>query len=134
MGTVACVLFVNNENKILLYLRNNKPGIPYPNTWAMLGGHSEPGETIIDCLKREIKEEINYDLKNSRFMDKFEDGAGNEVYVHISEIEMRIDELKLKEGQKLGFFYFDEIINLNIPEKFRKFLLKNKYKIINDVA
>ena len=33
-----------------------------PNTWSTIGGGIESGETILDCLKREIKEELGIEL------------------------------------------------------------------------
>ena len=36
----ACTMFfLNPRGEVLLLLRDNKPGIPYPNTWDLPGGH-----------------------------------------------------------------------------------------------
>ncbi|MBC7864020.1 MAG: NUDIX domain-containing protein, partial [Bacteroidia bacterium] len=45
MFKIAAIIFENEENKILLYLRDNKPGIPFPNHWDLFGGHIEEGES-----------------------------------------------------------------------------------------
>ncbi len=44
------------DNKILLVKRKNEPG---KGLWAIPGGLVEPGETLKDAVKREIKEETN---------------------------------------------------------------------------
>ena len=60
----ASIVFVNSERRVLLYLRDNKPGIPYPACWDLLGGTVEPGESPEQCIRREVREEIEFDLKN----------------------------------------------------------------------
>ncbi len=52
------VIIANPHGQILLFLRDDKPGIPCPNMWALLGGTREPGETPRRTLLREIEEEI----------------------------------------------------------------------------
>src|SRR5215510_4696734 len=54
----ATMLFLNPQGEILLLLRDNKPGIPYPNTWDLPGGHLEEGETPTECIRREMSEEL----------------------------------------------------------------------------
>jgi len=43
-------------------LRDDKPGIPYPGHWGLFGGHLELGETPEEGLKRELLEEIDYEI------------------------------------------------------------------------
>ena len=60
----ATVFFLNNANQVLLLLRDNKKNIPFPNCWDALGGHVDPGETPLECIVREMKEEIDYQLES----------------------------------------------------------------------
>ena len=130
MGKVASALFLNKDNKILIYLRDDKPSIPHPNCWVLLGGHLEEGESYLDALKREIKEEIDYEIKEPIFIGELDDGVGNTVYVYKHFIDKEIGELVLTEGQKLGLFDFDEILELeNVPKRLKDFLRENKKRI-----
>lgn len=122
MGSVAAVIFLNKKNNLLLYLRDNKPEIPYPNTWALLGGHLENKETPLEALKREIKEEINFDIKNSKFVGTFDDLVGNLVYVYKSNMNRKLSELTLSEGQRLGYFSLNEALKLNMSDVLKTFL------------
>ena len=58
---VGVIIF--SDNKILLGHRVAKykdtGGIYEPDSWTLPGGKQEYDETIIDCAKRETKEETN---------------------------------------------------------------------------
>ena len=53
------IIFVNDQQQVLLFLRDDKPGIAYPNMWDVLGGHLEKGETPEEGVLREVKEELS---------------------------------------------------------------------------
>lgn len=116
MKKIAAIILENNEGEILLYLRDNKSTIPFPNHWDLFGGHVEEGETPEEALVREVKEELNYDLKDYRFFKKYDcqegDVAPNIKYVYVGKIEKPISELTLDVGQKLQFFKPSEIPNV----------------------
>lgn len=61
-------LIVNEDNKYLTQNRtkNDWPGLNLP------GGHVEENETIIESVKREIKEETNLELIDVEFVNYFE--------------------------------------------------------------
>ena len=53
----GCVIILfNTNNQILLVLRDNKDSIPFPNTWNLLGGILENGESPEECIRKEIRE------------------------------------------------------------------------------
>lgn len=49
-------IIVNEYDELLLGYSNK--------TYQFPGGHLEPNETLIDCLKRELKEETGIDIKD----------------------------------------------------------------------
>ena len=58
--TVTC--YLRKGNKILLMYRDKKEVDINKGKWIGVGGHIEDGETPIDAVVREVKEETNYDL------------------------------------------------------------------------
>ena len=59
---VATIALINDEDKILLGKR--PVGKPFENLWEFPGGKVKPNETAEDAVIREVKEEINVDLKD----------------------------------------------------------------------
>lgn len=49
-------------DKILIYLRDNKPGLRFANLWDFPGGAREGGETPFECFAREVQEEFSITL------------------------------------------------------------------------
>lgn len=50
-------------DKMVAYLRDNKPGIPFPGMWDIPGGGREGDETPIECGLREVEEEFGLRLE-----------------------------------------------------------------------
>ena len=60
MIDVICAI-IFSKNKILVTQRSEKMKLPLK--WEFPGGKLEVNENEIDCIKREIKEEINIDIE-----------------------------------------------------------------------
>jgi ADP-ribose pyrophosphatase YjhB (NUDIX family) len=48
-----------------MQLRNGMPGILYPGHWGCFGGAGEPREMPADAIKRELREEIEFDMREA---------------------------------------------------------------------
>jgi 8-oxo-dGTP diphosphatase len=116
MKKIAAIILENDKSEILLYLRDNKPDIPFPNYWDLIGGHVEEGETPEEALVREVKEELNIDLKEYTFYKKYEcltgDAYQNIKYIYIGKINLPIEEITLLEGERPQYFSREEIPNV----------------------
>ena len=47
---------------LLTILRDDDPGIPWPGHWDLPGGGREKGETPVECVLRETREEVGLSL------------------------------------------------------------------------
>ena len=124
------VILVNSKKQILLHLRDNNPHILYPNYWACIGGGVEDGESELEALKREVKEEINISIENFQYLDKFYLRKHKiMVFFYIGRLDVSEEKIKLTEGQCVKFFDPAEIKNLKILG----FLKKIIYKHLNEI-
>src|SRR5580693_10764124 len=64
--TGASIIFLNDTRQVLLLLRDNNKAIPFPNCWDLPGGHVEAGETPFECIRREMREELEMELEHPR--------------------------------------------------------------------
>ena len=110
------VLLFDRYNRLLIYLRDNKPDIPFPNHWDFFGGHVEEGETPEEALIREVKEELGVELANWKFFRTYVctkgDAYPNVKYIYWAKIEKSPQELALYEGQMLRSLTLDERANV----------------------
>ncbi len=54
-------LIINDKGQVFAQKRTSNRR-KFPNCWDLPGGGLEDGETIFDCAKRELKEELNFEL------------------------------------------------------------------------
>ena len=128
----VAIIIANSKNKILLQLRDNKPGIVYAGCWAFLGGHVEKNETYLDAVNREIREEINQEIRDIQIIGDIEiKEEGISAVVFKGRLDVNESEIDLTEGQKVKFFGLDELETIEIPKVLKEFIHKNKHKILD---
>lgn len=102
------IFFVNNANQILLFLRDDKKSIPFPNCWDALGGNVDPGETPLECITREMGEEIGIKLESPNLFNVYDIRDRIEC-TFWQRANLDIKKINLKEGQRLKWFTEKEI-------------------------
>ena len=119
----SSIIFINGEGEILLFLRDNKPDLPYPNMWDVPGGHVEADESPEKCIVREMKEEMDLVLDEFELFSKieFEDRI---EYTFWTRADLDIDEIELTEGQKLKWFTRDEAKRTQLAYGFNEIVEK----------
>jgi 8-oxo-dGTP diphosphatase len=107
----ADVILLNRRGEVLLVLRDDRPDIPCPNTWALLGGYIEPGESPEQALLRELREEIGVELGGA---EPFRAYYWPECTEHIFWQWLDIDPqaTPLTEGQRLAYFPREQLASL----------------------
>jgi len=104
----ASIILLDDANRCLLFLRDNKSEIPYPNRWDLLGGQIEPGETAEQAVRREILEEIEVTLDQPTLF-RIYDLPDRTEHLYWQRANLAIETIPLHEGQKLQWFSAGEI-------------------------
>jgi 8-oxo-dGTP pyrophosphatase MutT (NUDIX family) len=63
----AAAILLDPDGRLLLQQRDDVPGIRYPGRIGLFGGHREGNETFLECVCREIDEELGLRLPPERF-------------------------------------------------------------------
>ena len=105
MKQIAQIFLFDRDHRLIIYLRDDKPEIPFPNHWDLIGGHVEEGETPEQALAREVREEIGVELQHWQFFRRYDclngDAYPNTKFIFYASIDCLAAELTLFEGQRL---------------------------------
>ena len=71
----VALAILHRDDRFLMQLRDDKPGILYPGVWGFFGGHMEPGETPEVGVVRELEEELGYTAPKLETFDCHIDGG-----------------------------------------------------------
>ncbi|HYM34991.1 MAG TPA: NUDIX domain-containing protein, partial [Steroidobacteraceae bacterium] len=66
-GEAVSALMVTADSRYLLQHRDDRPDIFFPNYWGNFGGAVERGETKEEALRREIREELEFEVKQFEY-------------------------------------------------------------------
>ena len=63
----TCAVLIDTLGRFLLQQRDNVRGIVHPGKIGLFGGYREDGETYLQCIVREVHEELSYYLAPEKF-------------------------------------------------------------------
>ena len=108
---VKIALFV--DNKLLMILRDKKPGLRFAGMWDFPGGGRESNETPEECVKRELKEELSLKFSEDSIVWKKEveamhDPSQKAYFIVAKILEEDTTTINLGEGQKWDLMNIDD--------------------------
>ncbi|SDZ61977.1 8-oxo-dGTP diphosphatase [Flavobacterium aquidurense] len=111
---VTCAIILKDE-KVLVAQRNEKMKLPLK--WEFPGGKLEINEDEIDCIKREIKEEININIEVlKRLSNNIHDYGAFKINLIPFLAHYLSGEIKLAEHKNYRLLEKSELLNLDWAE------------------
>ncbi len=128
----VCAGILLKGKKILLGKRKSRDR--FGGKWEFPGGKLEEGELPEDCIIREIKEELNLDIKNFRYFKSYIYRFKNvNLVIHSFFISEFFGELKNLEHDSLVWVFLDEIFSYDLLDGDKllvEYLLKSRKEIM----
>lgn len=119
--SVGVGVFILRDDKFIMLHRQGAHGA---DTWGLVGGHLEFGESWEECVIRETKEEVGCDIENIRFFAATNDvfPAENKHYVTIFMLadwkSIEPQALEPESCSEIAWFDYDSMPdNMFLPLK-----------------
>jgi len=64
---ITGAIIIDTLGRLLLQQRDNIAGIVHPGKVGLFGGHREGDETYLECVVREVHEELSFQIPAERF-------------------------------------------------------------------
>ena len=124
-------IWIFNDKKLLLTQRSIEKS--HPLEWEVPGGCSQKGETSIDTLEREVKEEIGVDINNEYkllgtelYKKQFVDMYKSNIKVDLSKVKLQAEEVS-----DIKFVTKEEFLEMAKNDKIVKSVY-NRYNVIKN--
>lgn len=118
VGDAAAAVIRVPGGRYLMQLRDRKPDIWYPGCWGCFGGATDPGEGPFEALQRELKEEIELEVRDARLLSRLEFdfgplglGKGWRAYYLVDIGEAQLARLRLHEGERMEALTYAQLVS-----------------------
>jgi len=113
-GVKAALIY---RDELLVYLRDDKPGLRFSGMWDFFGGGREAEETIFECIKRELYEELRVEINEEQVVFKklfpaMHDPSLNAYFVVVKLTDQDIEHMDFgEEGQEYKHISINQFMN-----------------------
>jgi len=111
-------LIVLDDGRYVMQLRDAVPSIFYPDHWGCFGGAVEEGEEPVQALRRELREELEFEIATVREFTRFDFDFAKlgqkKVYRIYYEVKVPAEtyaRFTLREGAQIKAFLGTEILS-----------------------
>jgi 8-oxo-dGTP diphosphatase len=105
----VAIAILHQNDRFLMQLRDNIPGIVYPGHWGFFGGHLDPGESAEKAMWRELTEEIEYIPPHLTPFKTYRDDPRVIRHVYVAPLVVDVEALRLNEGWDLGLLSLEDV-------------------------
>lgn len=120
----VAVAVIMNEKKEILIAKRPK-GKSSADKWEFPGGKIEQGETALEALIREMKEEVNIDVEQAEsFLEIQHDYPENSVILDIFLVTHFTGEAYPNEGQLIQWAALNELTSFDFLEASKPIVAK----------
>jgi len=123
-------IIIDGDEVLLMFRRKVNEGKIY-EYYAIPGGGKENGETIEQCIQREILEEFSLKVEVKDYLGKVEDDK-NIGYIYLADIisgELKLGGEELEHNKETNYYEprrikLSEIDNINLLEENKELIRK----------
>ena len=113
----VAALLVREDGRYVMQLRDAKPNIFYPDHWGCFGGAVDAGEQPDEALRRELQEELEYEMPSAREFTRFEFDFRNvghpktcRIYYEVPVSDAAWKRFRLHEGADMQAFDAQDLL------------------------
>ncbi len=116
---IAAAILHSTDGRYLFQLRDDKPGLPLRNHWALFGGAVEIGEDGREAVLREIHEELDYEARDCSWyheaiyvLPRTRKRVVRKAFYLMNIDPADVDGMTLGEGSDMKLMSMEELILL----------------------
>lgn len=129
--TGAKAALITDNDMLVVFLRDNKPGLRFANLWDFPGGGREGNENPFECLKREVEEEFAITLNEEAILwqklyPAMHDPAQTAYFFAVRVAESEVAAIRFgTEGQRWTLMSVDKFLGRDDAVPFIQSRLKD---------
>lgn len=120
------LIFLTYKEKILLMIRNYVYNSGLKKIWCMIGGRKESNESSEKTIARKIKEEMNIEISNVKFLLVSPVDGKDIHFFHGKLTDNNVNRIERAEGQELQFFNLKELDKLQLTASANLFFTQHR--------
>ncbi|MEV0190637.1 NUDIX domain-containing protein [Kitasatospora purpeofusca] len=118
------VFVTDSAGRLLMHLREDRPGMPWPGCWTPIGGWREGNESARESAVREVREEAGIEITDLRPLPDPHHSLGLPLtrVLHAVRTDPETDPRLGDEGLAVRMVPLDEVPQLKVPPYLRHYL------------